>query len=252
MRGRSIKLSAPRRLVCDLMRFSKPVPRVAVQRRMNLASLRTARASAGQHISWTAIMVKGYALLAQDVPELRRAYVKLPWPHLYEYVASIASITHERDVDGERAVLVSLIKQPEHRSVRGLDKVISEVRSRPVSEVKDFRKALSFAQLPAPARWLLFWLGLNIAAQRANRFGTFQFSVYSGLGSESLNPLTPLTTLLNYGPIEADGAVNVRIHYDHRVMDGASVARALARFEEILNGPVVDELRLSAGQFRAT
>ena len=135
-------------------------------------------------------MVKGYALLAQDVPELRRAYVKLPWPHLYEYVASIASITHERDVDGERAVLVSLIKQPEHRSVRGLDKVISEVRSRPVSEVKDFRKALSFAQLPAPARWLLFWLGLNIAAQRANRFGTFQFSVYSWL--TSISPSTRL------------------------------------------------------------
>ena len=69
------------------------------------------------------------------------------------------------------------------------------------------------------------WLGLNIARQRANFFGTFQLSVYSALGAESLNPLTPLTTLLNYGPIGEDGSVNVRIHYDHRVMDGANVAR---------------------------
>ena len=41
-------------------------------------------------------------------------------------------------------------------------------------------------------------------------------------------------TLLNYGPIGEDGSANVRIHYDHRVMDGANVARALERFEEIL------------------
>jgi hypothetical protein len=58
-----------------------------------------------------------------------------------------------------------------------------------------------------------------------------------------LNPLTPLTTLLNYGPIDADGSVTVRIHYDHRVMDGASIARALERFEKILNGEVTDEVR---------
>jgi hypothetical protein len=35
----------------------------------------------------------------------------------------------------------------------------------------------------------------------------------------------------------------VRIHYDHRVMDGASIARALERFEKILNGEVTDEVR---------
>ena len=77
----------------------------------------------------------------------------------------------------------------------------------------------------------------------ARYFGTFQLSVYSGLGAESLNPLTPLTTLLNYGPIGEDGSVTVRIHYDHRVMDGANVARALERFEKILNDEVADEVK---------
>src|SRR5207253_10347245 len=55
--------------------------------------------------------------------------------------------------------------------------------------------------------------------------------------------LSPLTTLLNYGPIDPDGLVNVRILYDHRVMDGATVARALDRFEAILNGPVAAEVQ---------
>ena len=87
------------------------------------------------------------------------------------------------------------------------------------------------------------WLGLNIGRKRGRFFGTFQLSVYSGLGAESLNPLTPLTTLLNYGPISEEGSVTVRIHYDHRVMDGANVARALERFEKILNGEVASEVK---------
>jgi hypothetical protein len=49
--------------------------------------------------------------------------------------------------------------------------------------------------------------------------------------------------LLNYGVIDSDGYVNVRIIYDHRVMDGAIVARALARLEQILNTSILDEIR---------
>jgi len=244
MRGRALKLSAPRRLVGDLMRFSIGVPRVAVQRQMNLGPLVRARMAQQTRPSWTAIFLKGYALLAREMPELRRAYVKLPWPQLYEYPVSVASIAHEREYDGEPAVLLTCIKGPERCSITELEASIHAARSRPILEVKEFRRALRMARAPAPIRWLLMWLGLNIARQRANYFGTFQLSVYSGLGAESLNPLTPLTTLLNYGPIGEDGSVNVRIHYDHRVMDGANVARALERFEKILNGTVANEVLL--------
>ena len=44
MRGRALKLSAPRRLVNDLMRFSVTIPRITVQRRMKLGPLLKARA----------------------------------------------------------------------------------------------------------------------------------------------------------------------------------------------------------------
>lgn len=242
MRGRALKLSAPRRLVGDLMRFSIGVPRVTVQRQMNLSPLRKARMAQQSRSSWTVLFLKGYALLAQEMPELRRAYVKFPRPHLYEYPASVASIAHEREFDGERAVLLSTIKCPEDRSIPELEELIHSARSRPVLEVKEFRRALKIARAPGPVRWLLMWLGLNIARQRARYFGTFQLSVYSGLGAESLNPLSPLTTIFNYGSILDDGSVTVRIHYDHRVMDGANVARALGRFEEILNSEITREV----------
>ena len=243
MRGRALKLSAPRRLVDDLMRFSIAVPRITVQRQMDIGPLLRARMALSTRPSWTVVFLRGYALLCEATPELRRAYVKLPWPQLYEYPLSVASVAHEREYDGERAVLLSRIKGPEHCSIAELEASIQAARSLPVVEVKDFRRALTFARAPAPLRRLLMWFGLNIGRQRANYFGTFQLSVYSGLGAESLNPLTPLTTLLNYGPISEDGSVNVRIHYDHRVMDGANVARALRRFERILNGTVATEVK---------
>lgn len=230
------------------MRFSIGIPRVTVQRQMNLAPLLQARAQQPRRPSWTALFLKGYGLLSQEVPELRRAYVKLPWPHFYEYPLSIASVAHEREHDGERIVLLGTIKGPERRAISELQALIETARTRPIATIKEFRRALKFARLPGVVRWAIMWLGLNIARRRARHFGTFQFSVYSGLGAESLNPLTPLTTLLNYGPIAEDGTVTVRILYDHRVMDGANVARALERFEAILNGAVAAEVDAMSGE----
>jgi len=106
---------------------------------------------------------------------------------------------------------------------------------------------MDFARLPALIRRLLWWICLNWGRQRGNYFGTFGVSVYSALQAESLHPLSPLTTLLNYGVMSADGALDVRIIYDHRVMDGATVARALGRLEEILNTTLLDEVRELAG-----
>jgi len=232
------------------MKFSMAVPRVTVQRHVNIAPLLQTRSSLKVRYSWTAIFLKGYGLLGRDFPELRRAYVKFPRPHLYEYPKSVASVAHEREYEGERAVLLSRIKAPEDRPIPELDQLLNEYRTRPVPQVKEFRRALNLARLPSPIRRSAMWLSLNIGRQRANLFGTFQLSVYSALGAESLNPLTPLTTLFNYGQISEDGSVTVRIHYDHRVMDGANVARALLRFEEILNNEVTEELRQMVGKER--
>jgi hypothetical protein len=55
------------------MRFSIGVPRVTVQRQMNVAALLRARTAHEKRPSWTAIFLKGYALLARETPELRRA-----------------------------------------------------------------------------------------------------------------------------------------------------------------------------------
>lgn len=249
MRGVVVPLSRPRRLICDLLHFASGVPTVPVQRRMRLAPVVAARRALAARPPWTAVFAKGLALVAAEFPELRRAYCKFPWPHLYEYPVSVAAVTVERDYRGERAVFTVRVKDPARRSVAEIASAIRTGTTTPVEEVKDFRRSLFVSGLPRPVRRLVWWVGLNVGRQRANYFGTFGISVYSALGAESLHPLTPLTTTLNYGVFAPDGTLDVRLVYDHRVTDGATIARALARLEEVLNTTVRDEL--SAASARA-
>jgi hypothetical protein len=246
MRGRPIRLSAMRRCVGDLLWAARAVPTVPVQRRMQLAAVVAARAAHPVRVPWTAIFTKAYAQVAALMPELRRAYVKFPWPHLYEYPTSVASIAVERDYAGERGVFFGRIQDPGRLPLAELGQIIKGFQQRPVADCKDFRRTLRLGRVPWPMRRWLWWLGLNIGRQRGNYFGTFGVSVYSALGAESLHPLSPLTTTLNYGVISADGSVDVRIVYDHRVLDGATVARALQQVESALLGDIQSELRSSA------
>lgn len=243
MRGQVIRIPLPQRTVLDLLHFAAAVPTVPVQRRMSLGPIIAARAACRDRPRWTAIFAKGYALTAREFPHLRRAYLKFPWPILYECPTSIANIVIERDYEGEPSLFSIVIKDPAKQSLRDLGRTLQHASTAPINEVKDFRRSLRIARLPRPLRRLLWLIGLNIGRQRANYFGTFALSVYSALNAELLHPLTPLTTLLNYGVIDSDGSVNVRIIYDHRTLNGATVARVLARLEDILNSVVADELR---------
>jgi len=246
MRGRMIRLSVPRRIVIDLLYFASGIPTVPVQKRMSLGALVSARAACRERPRWTAIFTKAYALMAREFPEFRRAYVKIPWPHLYEYPASNATVIIERDYRGEAGLFSISIKEPARQSLRDIGRQLEHASTAPVEEIKDFRRTIQFARLPRPLRRALWWICLNIGRQRGNYFGTFGVSVYSALNAESLHPLSPLTTLLNYGVISSDGVLDARIIYDHRVMNGATVARALARLEEILNSAMLEEVRALA------
>ncbi|HZP79718.1 MAG TPA: hypothetical protein VFB45_26530 [Pseudolabrys sp.] len=241
MRGKSIKISKTRRMVMDLLYFAKAVPSIPVQRRINIQAVVAARAACANRPQWSAIFTRGYAVVAAECPQLRRAYVKLPWPQFYEYPVSTATIILEREYEGERTLFSYLLKGL--GSVQELSLAIRHAGTAPVAEIKDFRRALSLSGLPQGLRRAMWWLALNIGRQRGNYFGTFGVSVYSALNAESLHPLSPLTTLLNYGVIDGDGNVMVRVIYDHRVLDGGTIARALTRLEEVLNGPVLEELR---------
>jgi hypothetical protein len=243
MRGRGIKLSIQRRMVIDFLHFASAVPTVPVQKHMSLGELAAARAACHSRPKWTAIFVKAFALVAQEVPELRRAYVKLPWPHLYEFPTSKAVIMIERDYQGEPALCPISVKDPASQPLSAIGELVEHTSTAPLENLKEFQRWKRIARMPRPLRRLLWWMGLNIGRQRGNFFGTFAVSVYSALNAESLHPLSTYTGLLNYGVIDGNGNVTARIIYDHRVMDGAIVARALQRMEIILNSVILEEIQ---------
>lgn len=244
MRGRPIPLAPMRRLVIDLVHFG--VPSIPVERRMDLGRLVALRAACPERPAWTAMFAKAFALVARDMPALRRAYVKLPSPRLYEYPESSVSIAIEREHGGETGLLFYRIRRPDTLPLAEISRMIRSAATLPLDRVSSFRRAIWVSRLPLPLRRILWWLTLNIGRLRGNYFGTFGVSVYSNLGAESLHPISPLTTVINYGEIAPNGSVAVRAIYDHRVMDGTTIARALRRLEETLTTAIADELRASA------
>jgi hypothetical protein len=246
--GRTLSLSLPRRFVCDLMHLSRQVPSVPVQRHMNLAAIAAARRLVVPKPSWCAIFTKAYGYVAAARPEFRRAYIPFPRPHLYEHPNNIASIAVERRFGDEDAVLFAHLRNPEQQRLSQIDSFLQYCREEPLNNIGLFRWTLRVSRMPRPLRRLTWWFANNTSGyRRAGWMGTFGLSVYSALGAESLHPLCPLTTAFNYGVIQPDGHVDVRIIYDHRVIDGATVARALLDLEKVLNQEILHDLQPSKG-----
>jgi hypothetical protein len=244
IKGRSVPLSLPRRLMCDWLHFSQKVPLVTIERRMDLAAAAAARQAAQPRPSWFAVFIKAYALVAARRPELRRAYLPFPWPRLYEHPVNVAALPVERRLGEEDAVLMTQFRCPEGKALRELDADLRGSKERPVQEVGPYRRALRVGRLPFPLRRLVWWLGLNVSgAWRARYFGTFLATGVASLGASSVHILSPLTSTLAHGVFAPDGTVMVRLVYDHRVMDGTVPARALEELEDVLQGEILAELR---------
>src|SRR5947199_6806685 len=101
MRGRMVPVSPSRRMVIDFLWASKTVPMVAVQRVVRIPRLAAAHAACAARPSWEAMFLKAYGIATGEFPELRRVYMKLPWPHFYEADAPVGAIAVARDYRGE-------------------------------------------------------------------------------------------------------------------------------------------------------
>ena len=243
IRGKWIGLSPQRRFVCDLLHHAKKVPSVPSQRRMRLADVIAARQLRPQRISWCAIFIKAYSIVAAERPELRQTYKSFPWPHIYEHPINVASFSLERTYNGEEGVFFAQLPQPELCSLVEIDALIRHYKVAPIADVPSFQRSLTLSRLPRPIRSLAWRMGLYYdGAVRAHFFGTFGISVVASLGAAGLHILSPLTSTINYGTFESDGSIDVRMAYDHRVLDGAPAARALAALEDALHGPIHQEL----------
>lgn len=251
-RGRSLPLSPPRKFISDLVHYASKVPSIPVARTVDVGPLIEARRRHPLRPSWAALFARAYALVCAEHPPLRRAYLSFPWPRLYEHPISVCAMAFEREHDGEEGIFVGLFRAAENPTLGDLQAAVNWYKNSPPAEIGIYRQALRISRLPRPLRRFLWWSTLNISGfKRAKRFGTFGLTTYGALGAESLHPISPLTTTLTYGPIDpVTGQVVVKLVYDHRVLDGAFIARRLEDLEHALRGPVLDELRVGSAETR--
>ncbi|MCX7699436.1 MAG: hypothetical protein N2039_01025 [Gemmataceae bacterium] len=240
--GRVLPLSPPRRWISDLLSICRDIPLVPFERRMRLAEIAALRSDAG--IGWCAIFMKAMSLVSARRPELRRAWLSWPWPRLYQHERSIAMVAVERTWQGEPAVFFGRVESPEMRSLVDIQAHLSRLKTAPLREVREYRRLFRVARWPhPPRRWFWRLAHGSSGPLREKYFGTFGISVTAGLGASALALLSPTTTTLCYSPIEEDGSMCVRFIFDHRVLDGGPVARALVDLEEALTGDLSVELQ---------
>jgi hypothetical protein len=243
-KGITRPISGPRQFIIDLVHFARQVPSAPVSRTINVSALSEPRLKHPARPAWATLFMKAFALVGADHPPLRRALLEFPWARLYEHPWMNCALAIERSYRGEHGVFVGLFRAPEHQNLCQIQEALRWYKNHPLEEIGVYRQILRFSRVPTPVRRLLWWSTLNVSGvKRAKRFGTFGLSSYGALGAESLHPISPLTTTMTYGPISPTGEVIVKLIYDHRVLDGAYIARRLTDLEAMLHGPILAELR---------
>ncbi len=243
-KGRILPISGPRRFIIDLVHFARMVPSTPVSRTVDVSALVEPRVNHPMRPSWAVLFMKAYSLVGMEHPPLRRALLEFPWPRIYEHPWMNCALAIERQFQGDQGVFVGLFRAPEQQSISQLQEALQFYKNQPLERVGVYRRALKFSRVPRPIRRLFWWATLNVSGfKRAKRFGTFGLTSYGALGAESLHPISPLTTTLTFGPISASGEVIVKLIYDHRVLDGAYIARRLRDIEDVLNTTILEELK---------
>jgi hypothetical protein len=241
--GKTVPVSPCRQLVVDLLHFCKQVPAATVERPMELARVVAARQACPYRPSWSAIFLKALSIVAARRSELRRCFMPFPWAHFYEHPINIGNFTIEREHDDENVVFFVQVRRPEQRSLESLNRLIQTCKERPVESVKFFRRALRMSKVPWPFRRLSWWVSLNLFGKlRCHNYGTFSITSVSSAGGGVFAMPTLLTASLHYGLFDKNGMLPMRITFDHRVLDGGFVARAMVELEQVLLTDILHEL----------
>jgi hypothetical protein len=242
-------LPSSRRVINDLAIIGRSIPLFPIDREMRLAAVADARDAAPVRISWTACLMKAYALVAAEEPLLRSWYMRGLRPRLATASHSVASLALNRtDGDLDRLFVARLVA-PESLPLATIQGFIDRHTSSPVEDV--FFRQLDLERMPGwLRRTILRWNMNSSARKRPKRIGTFSMSSLGGSGVGNHFHPTICTTSLCQGPLDEAGRCRMTIIADHRVLDGITVARAITRLEQTLTTTIAEELtalRLASG-----
>jgi pyruvate dehydrogenase E2 component (dihydrolipoamide acetyltransferase) len=203
----------------NVMVASAAIPQFTVYRALDLGRLARSRETSLKGVSWTSIMVRAYALVLREFPQLNGYWVG-------NGVQVNSAVGIALAVDTPRGLLAPVLADPDKVTLRELDRTVREVAE-----------------------------AIKRGDTDPNLFsgGTGTVSNLGGMGVQRFNALLtpPQATAISLGTVgrrptvDADGELAVQIAceagltVDHRVADGADAARALEAMQTFLADPVL-------------
>ena len=242
-------VSPSRRLVTDFLGQAAGVPIVAIGREINVRAVQAARsAMVGRPpISWMTIFMKAWGIASQRCPTLRQAYIRWPYPRLYEHPRVELAMFVEKELAGENAVFGAKLREPGKKSLAELQDLIIDFRDCPLEKYAYFRQIVRLGRLPGLVRRMVLWSGLHLSGpRRAKHFGTGAISSLGQMGAEVYFAITPLTSYFLFDRVQPTGMVSTKLFFDHRVMDGREASKCLAELEAALQQDILAELQAPA------
>lgn len=236
------KIPRSRHMVSHLLSYHQAMPMCAHDLAIDLSELASIRRESTVRVSWPVIFMKAYSIVSAANPVLRQWHQNFPWPHLGESPDVVAMLAVTRRHAGDDWLFFGRFDRPDQQSLTDLQTRLDLYQNDAVEVA--FRTQLRFSVYPRFLRRMIIWGKMNLSGnRRLKRFGTFGLTTISGAGATIQLPPTPSTSAITYGPMDDRERSVVTIAYDHRLMDGMTVARLLLELNETLHGPILQELR---------
>ncbi len=242
--GKRIKFSNGRRLVEDIIHVANKTPLAGFVADQDAGLVAKFRRYSRPKISWNVLYMKAYSIVCKQDASLRRAYVGFPWSHLYEHDKNVCMMTIAREYKGEERLFFARFNSPEESTLVELQEQYDHYRRAPIEEIKQFRHQINFAKAPRFARRFAWWALANLwPKKRSSHMGTFGMSISGNKGCYGVSHhLGPATTTLGVDPFPKKGVSKIVMTFDHRVMDGAPVTKAMQKMHHMLTTAVKVEL----------
>lgn len=241
-KGIKIPIHWTRTLISDIVHHAKKVPLCTIEKDINIKAVLNAKVISEKRIGWTSVFIKAMGLASIEFNELRQFWIPLPYAHLYQHPVTIASVAINRIIDNKEAVVFGMVQKPEEKPLTEITESLHYFKDSPIDSVPLLNRMRRTSKFPWPIRALIWNYGLYLSGYcKAKNFGTFSVSSVSQLNANTLHLLTPLTSALNYGPISNNGDCTIRLTFDHRVMDGLTVAKILSFIEQSINLSIREE-----------
>ncbi|MBF0544612.1 MAG: 2-oxo acid dehydrogenase subunit E2 [Candidatus Riflebacteria bacterium] len=235
------KLGSDRYLVWDLLRETDPyylnhhLFDVDFSR---IENIRIKRKNEGKSVpSYVSLAMTAYAKALYQFPRLN-SYLRLyPFTRLAIYQDVDISFTVERDWLGKRIVLLAVLPTAQNLSFDEVHEFLKKRHSAPLEELDEFARYKRLLKIPVFLRWRLFQLFIKPFPELLRQLvGTTAFTSIGRFGTTLTTPLSPRTCTMSLGKVEmrpryVKGSIEGRLSawltltYDHRVSDGAEIAR---------------------------